>query len=276
MRRFPDGTDLNHLDVWAKLRGLTRQDLPDDVAKVAEQCMLDWFGCAVAGSREPLAGILIKQFGHRKGRCTVIGADVSLDAATSALLNGASGHALDYDDTGLLMTCHSTASVLPAVLAAAEEMNATGSDMIAAFVVGVEVQRRIHQAMGSDHYARGWHTTATYGTFGATAAVAHLLQLDDAAYGVAIGLAASHASGVKANFGTMTKPFHAGRAAENGVNCAFLAARGFTANPDALLGDQGYIAAASNGVSLSNSAEELSGELVPEWMIMDTLFKRHG
>lgn len=263
---------MNHLDAWSKFKDLTCNDLPDEVIKVANHCILDWFGCAVAGSREPIAGLLSDEFGNRSGRCTVIGSDLQVDAPTAALLNGASGHALDYDDTGLAVACHPTAPVLPAVLAVAEEIGASGEEMIAALVAGVEIQGRIHLAMGNDHYNRGWHTTATYGTFGATAAVAHLLKLDHEAYGVAMGLAASQASGVKANFGTMTKPYHAGRAAESGVNAARLAARGFTANPDAVLGNQGFIGAASNGKSPEGRLEESADE----WMIMQTLFKHHA
>ena len=243
--------------------------LPEEVVKVARHCMLDWYGCAVAGSREPLAQILREEFGHRAGNCSVIGTDLKVDAPTAALLNGSSGHALDYDDTGSKVGGHTTAPVLPAVLAVAEETGATGEEILTAFVVGVEVEGRISRAMGRDHYARGWHTTATYGAFGAAAAVAHLLQLDAEQYGRTMGLAASHASGVKANFGTMTKPFHAGHAAESGVNAARLAARGFTANPDAVSGNQGFIPAAST------VSEETRGD-TDEWMIMGTLFKYHA
>ena len=195
---------MNHLDAWKKFGNISVSDLPADVVTVAEHCVLDWFGCAVAGSREPLAKILFDEFGNRQGPCGVVGANLRVDAPTAALLNGAIGHALDYDDTGLGVGCHSTAPVLPAILAVSEEIGATGADMIAALVAGVEIQGRIHLSMGTDHYTRGWHTTATYGTFGATAAVAHLLKLDEEAYWSAMGLAASHASGVKANFGTMT------------------------------------------------------------------------
>ena len=263
---------MNHLQAWKKFRDITYDDLPEDVVKVANQCILDWFGCALAGSTEPLAEILRKQFGHRAGGSTVIGSELRLEAPTAALLNGASGHALDYDDTGARTQCHSTAPVLPAALAVAEELGASGKALIAAFVVGVEIEGRVAHAMGSDHYARGFHTTATYGTFGATAAVAHLMGLSDEQYGVAMGLAASHASGVKANFGTMTKPYHPGRAAENGINCARLAAAGFTANPDAVLGNQGFVQAASTADDASARLEAVADE----WLIMGTLFKYHA
>ncbi len=261
---------MNYLDLWDKYEQLTYDQLPDDVVTVANQCILDWFGCAVAGSAEPLASILRDQFGNRVGECSVIGSDLKMEAPTAALLNGASGHALDYDDTGSRTGCHSTAPVLPAALAIAEEIGAGGRQLITAFVVGVEVEGRVFRAMGSDHYARGWHTTATFGTFGATAAAAHLLGLDKDAYAIAMGLAASHASGVKANFGTMTKPYHPGRAAENGVNCARLAAAGFTANPDAVVGNQGFVQAASNARPPGDLPD------ADEWLILGTLFKYHA
>lgn len=263
---------MNHIDAWDRYQDLTYDDLPSDVVTVANQCILDWFGCAVVGSTEPLSAILRKQFGQRGGQCTVIGTDLMLEASTAALLNGASGHALDYDDTGARTGCHSTAPVMPAALAVAEEIGASGKQLICAFVVGVEIEGRISQAMGTDHYARGWHTTATFGTFGATAAVAHLLGLDKETYAMAMGLAASHAGGVKANFGTMTKPYHPGRAAESGVNCARLAAAGLTANPDAVLGNQGFVRAASNAKDRSKEMATVADE----WMILGTLFKYHA
>ena len=263
---------MNHLDAWDKYADLTYDQLPADVVTVANQCILDWFGCTLAGSTEPLSEILRNQFGHRSGQCSVIGTDMKLEAPTAALLNGAAGHALDYDDTGSSVGCHSTAPVLPAVIAVAEEIGASGQELITSFVVGVEIEGRINHAMGRDHYPRGWHTTATYGTFGATAAVAHLLKLPKEQYGIAMGLAASHASGVKANFGTMTKPYHPGRSAENGINCARLAQAGFTANPDAVLGNQGFIQAASN----AQDATERLAKLADEWMILGTLFKYHA
>ncbi len=258
--------------MWKEFRSLSYDDLPADVVEVANQCILDWFGCALAGSTEPLAGILRTHFGYRDGACSVIGSQLRVDAPTAALLNGASGHALDFDDTGARTLCHSTAPVLPAVLAVAEELGCSGKALITAFVVGVEIEGRIGQAMGSDHYARGWHTTATYGTFGATAAVAHLLQLDDAMFGCAMGLAASHAGGVKANFGTMTKPYHPGHSAECGINCARLAAGGFTANPEAVLGNQGFVRAASNAEHPDETFDLLQGQ----WLILGTLFKFHA
>ena len=263
---------MNHLQIWDTFGSLCWADLPANVQQVANQCVLDWTGCALAGSREPLAEILRAQFGHRSGTASVFGSDLKLEVATAALLNGASGHALDFDDTNAAIGCHATAPVIPAVLAVAEELGASGEQLLTAFVVGTEVEGRINYTLGRDHYARGWHTTATYGTFGATAAVCHLLGFDQVQYATAMGLAASHASGVKANFGTMTKPYHAGRAAEAGVNCARLVERGFTANPDAVMGNQGFAQAASTSEISAERFDQLTGR----WLILETLFKNHA
>jgi len=263
---------VDYLQAWDKYSHLTYDDLPEDVKTVAHQCVLDWFGCALAGSREPLSGILRDEFSHRQGRCRVLGSNLGLDAATAALLNGASGHALDYDDTSAAVGCHATAPVLPAVMAVAEDIGASGADLMAAFVVGVEIEGRIGNAIGPKHYLNGWHTTATYGTFGAAAGVAHLLKLDASHYASAMALAASAASGVKANFGTMTKPYHAGQAAERGLIAARLASRGFTANADAVNGNQGYVQAA--GIGSVNSAK--LEQIADSWLILDSLFKYHA
>ena len=263
---------MDYLQVWKKLRGLSYDELPEDVVTVARHCVLDWFGCAVAGSRQPAAEILRDLFGQRTGNSTVIGSGLKLEAPTAALLNGTAGHLLDYDDTGALVGCHSTAPVLPAALALAEELGSSGPDLMMALITGVEVEGRIFRAIGRDHYLRGWHSTATLGTFGATAAASWLLGLGDEEFAVAMGLAASHAGGVKANFGTMTKPYHPGRAAESGVNCARLAAAGFTANPDAVLGNQGFVRAAS---SVDDRTLERQAA-ADGWMILGTLFKYHA
>ena len=263
---------MDYLQAWHKYGRLTYDDLPDDVKTVAHQCVLDWFGCALAGSREPLSGILRDEFSHRQGRCQVLGSKLRLDPATAALLNGASGHALDYDDTSAAVGCHATAPVWPAVMAIAEEIGASGAELMTAFVVGVEIEGRIGNAIGAKHYLNGWHTTATYGTFGAAAGVAHLLKLDADQYARAMALAASAASGVKANFGTMTKPYHAGQAAERGLVAARLAARGFTASADAVNGNQGYVQAAGIGSVNTTKLEQIADA----WLIRDTLFKYHA
>jgi 2-methylcitrate dehydratase PrpD len=195
--------------------------------------MLDWLGCTLAGSTEPLAEILRAELAAENGPATVIGGSQGASTRTAALINGAAGHALDFDDTNLVGGFHATAVVLPAALALAEEIGASGADLVCAYVAGVEVCTRLRVVIGEEHYREGWHITSTLGIFGAVVAAGRLLGLDNDQFGRAIGLAASQVGGVHANFGTMTKPFHAGFAAERGLLSARLGRRGYTANPDA-------------------------------------------
>ncbi len=258
--------------LWSDFGGLRFTDLPREVVEVANQCFLDWFGCALAGSREPLVGFLVDELGTAPGPCSIVGLKRTTSSYSAALINGAAGHALDFDDTHTTMNGHPTAPLLPAVLALAEELGTSGADALTAYVVGQEVQGRIGAVLGPEHYAKGWHQTSTVGVFGAAAACSWLLGLDAPSFGNALGIAASSASGLKANFGTMTKPLHAGQAAERGLLAAKLAARGFTANSDALGARQGFAEAAGNGSLNMDRYERHSGR----WLISDTLFKYHA
>lgn len=259
-------------ELWERWGRLRLDDVPDDVRHLARQCVLDWFGCALAGRSEPLAGILRAELGTIAGPCTVLGQSARCAAAQAAMINGAIGHALDYDDTHTVMGGHPTVPLLPAALAMAEELDASGADLMAAFVAGFEVESRLGVALGGRPYANGWHTTSVIGVFGATAATAHLLGLDREAFGHAMGIAASQASGVKANFGTMTKPLHAGQAAERGVLAGRLAQRGFTAHHDAFDANQGLVqATGSPGVR-----RDRLDEAADDWLIRRTLFKYHA
>jgi 2-methylcitrate dehydratase PrpD len=258
-------------DLWERWGCLTAADLPAEVAAVARHSILDWFACAVAGSAEPLSRILRDELVTADGEASIVGTSQRTAARTAALVNGAAGHALDYDDTHLAMGGHSTVPVFPAALALAEQLDGTGAELLAAFVAGVEIEARLGAGIGPSHYAKGWHATSTIGIFGATAAAARLLDLDAEQFGRAIGLAASQASGLKANFGTMTKPFHAGHAAERGLLAAQLARRGFTANPDALEANQGLAQAAGDG---HWHVERMDAPA--DWLLPQTLFKYHA
>ena len=188
------------------------------------------------------------------------------------MINGAAGHALDFDDTSAVMGAHASVPLLPAVLAVAEEQGRSGADVLTAYVVGMEVQSRIGTSIGTEHYAKGWHTTSTIGVFGAAAATSWLLGLDNEGFATAMGIAASSASGLKANFGTMTKPLHPGQAAERGVLAARLAARGYTANAEAIDGNQGFAQAAGSGAL---DGKRLA-RLADSWATPKTLFKYHA
>lgn len=259
-------------DLWNQYSTLTWSGIPDSAQRVAKQCLMDWLACALAGSREPLARILQEEYGDQSGLCSIIGSDMQVPAQIAALVNGCQGHALDFDDTSTVMGGHPSAPVIPAVLAQGEEINCSGEDMLTAIVVGIEVESRLGVLIGSKHYARGWHVTSTMGVFGAAAGVAWLLKLDDESFGHAMGLAASQASGLKANFGTMTKPFHAGHAAERGLLSARLACRGFTANASSFEGKQGLLEAASGG----ELAEKRYAAYKERWLTELVLFKYHA
>ena len=159
----------------------------------------------------------------------------------TAFANGVAGHALDYDDFTEILGGHPSVPLLPAIMATAEVEQSSGLDLILAYVVGVEIETRIARGVHFHHYEKGWHPTSTLGIFGATAGCARLMHLDAPTTAQAIAIAASNASGIKANFGTMTKPLHIGQCARNGVLAATLAARGFTANPRAFEAPQGFL-----------------------------------
>ncbi|MBV1915057.1 MAG: MmgE/PrpD family protein [Pseudomonadales bacterium] len=256
-------------ELWQQFGKLQYQDIPETTRTVAKQCLLDWMGCAVAGSKEPLSDILRAEFGDASGGCSIIGSDQKTSPQAAALINGAAGHALDFDDTHMGMGGHPSVPVAPAALAIAEDLNASGQQLLTAYIVGLEVECRLGLLIGGQHYAKGWHVTSTIGVFGAVAAVSHLLGLSELQFANAFGLAASQASGLKANFGTMTKPFHAGHAAERGLVSARLALKGFTANAGAFEGNQGLLEAASGGVLDWDAYTPIK----EQWLTENTLFK---
>ena len=238
---------------------------------VAKQCILDWFGVALAGLEEPVARILRDEIAaNSRGRSSIIGSTLTCAPADAALVNGATSHALDYDDVHPLVG-HPTAAILPAALAVGQAEGRTGMEVLRAFVAGYEVATFVGSLVMPSHYARGFHSTATVGSFGAAAAAGLLMNLDDAQMAIAFGLAGTQAAGLKSMFGTMAKPFHAGRAAANGVLAARLAARGFTANPAVLEVEQGFIATQSDGLETDEARLPRPGSRVVE-----TLFKYHA
>jgi 2-methylcitrate dehydratase PrpD len=231
--------------------GIGFDDFPADAVQLAKRCIIDGLAVVLAGSTTPASKILRAHILDNSSRpeATVLGADAFRTcAASAALLNGASGHAMDFDDTQLSTTpdrmfgllTHPTVPPLAAALALGERLGVSGRALIEAFVTGFEVECKIAEAIDPTHYKRGFHSSGTIGTFGAAAAAAKLLKLNRAAAAHAIGMATSFCAGIRVNFGTMTKPLHVGRAASNGVTAAELAARGFTAGADALDGPWGF------------------------------------
>jgi 2-methylcitrate dehydratase PrpD len=232
-------------------------DIPPEVIRMAQGFLLDGLGVTLAGSTEEGSRILqahVRQMGG-KGEAAIVGAGFMAPVAKAALVNGGSGHAMDYDDTQLstskegvygLLT-HPTVPVLSAALAIGEKQRVSGKDLLLSYILGVEVECRIADAINPRHYQSGFHSTATIGGLGAVMAAGRLLGLREEGLARAMGIAASMAGGLRENFGTMTKLFHAGRAAENGVAAAQLAERGFTAAHNILEAKRGFFNAMAGG-----------------------------
>src|SRR3954462_339132 len=218
----------------AQASAVTYDALPEPVRAWARQCVLDYYGVALAGADDPLAKILLDELAEAGGaaQAGLIGHAARLPALSAALVNGAIGHALDYDDVNLAMPGHPSVAILPGLLALAEQRRSSGRDVIAAFVAGYETACRIGSAMAPGHYDLGFHATGTVGCLGAAAACARPLGLDAEATAQALGIAGTQAAGLKSQFGTMCKPFHAGKASHNGLLAARLTARGLSSRPD--------------------------------------------
>ena len=256
------------------VRGIRWDETPGDAREVVRHCLLDFFGVAIAGSRETLTEILVNEIvaGERSSEASLIGRNERASRLTAALVNGAAGHALDFDDTHMAMGGHPSAPIIPAILALAETTGATGRDVLEAIVVGVEAECRLGALIGAQHYVIGFHSTGTIGTFGAAAACAHMLKLDEDGWLRALGLAGTQAAGLKSGFGTMAKPLHAGRAASNGLFSAIAARGGYTSNPAILETEAGFFATHAG----AKPNQELLDSLAGKFLIRDNLFKYHA
>jgi 2-methylcitrate dehydratase PrpD len=215
----------------------------DEALRRAQNAFLDAIACMLAGADDPAARNARKAVTcWGAGEALLVGTQSRLAAPWAALINGTAAHALDYDDVLEVGNAHVSAALVPAILALGEERGASGEDCLDAFIIGVEVLARLGEAVNMTHYFQGWHTTLTLGTPSVAAAAARLLGLDVARASAAISIATSMASGFKLQFGTMTKPLHAGLAAKNGVVAAAMAEAGITAADDAYEGARGFVA----------------------------------
>ena len=214
-------------------------DLPLDFAKLS---LLDWMTCAIAGTGEPLAVKLRHLAASEAGQpvASVLGG-MRVPPRMAALVNGATSHSLDYDDTHFAHVGHLSVGIYPAALAIAEMQDASAEEFVTAFLLGAEGAIRVGMTLGREHYNHGFHQTATAGAFGATLATGRLLGLDRLQMRHAIGLCATRASGLTSQFGSMGKPYNAGISAANGVECSTLAGLGFTSADDGLMGHQGFV-----------------------------------
>jgi 2-methylcitrate dehydratase PrpD len=226
------------------------EDFPQQAVFAARHGIIDCVACALAGSKEDLTNILLG-FAEETGggrAASIIGKSVKTSAPMAALVNGAMGHALDYDDITRPLKGHPSVVCLPAALAVGEALGASGRDVMLAYMIAFEVGCALGSGMGVDYADDlGWHPTAPLGTLASAAAASRLLGLNQEQTAMAISLAASHAAGLRENFGTMTKPFHAGNASRSGVTSAMLVKRGYTASTTGLEGRYGFMHAFSGG-----------------------------
>jgi len=253
---------------------LAFDELSAPVRELARQCVLDYLGVALAGAQDPLVRILLNETAEAGGspQASIIGHSERLPALSAALVNGAAAHALDYDDVNMAMPGHPSVAILPGLLALAELKGSSGPEFITAFVAGYETACRIGAALRPGHYNLGFHSTGTIGSFGAAAACSRLLGLDGETTAIALGIAGTQAAGLKSQFGTMCKPFHAGKAAQNGLLAARLAQRGFSSRTDIVECVQGF--ALTHGPDFVPEASFATPEA--GFHLLANLFKYHA
>jgi len=233
------------LDLGRFVADLDLRQIPSEGAAIARTGIADCLGVLIAGSRDAEIALVDRELGHSDGGAlaSLIPSGVRRSVETAALVNGVAAHVLDYDDVSL--DGHPSAVLVPAILAEGEASGSSGAQMLAAYVAGYEVWAELLAREGAPLHRKGWHPTAVLGTIAAAAACAKLRGLDGAGAATALAIAASMSSGVVANFGTMTKSFQVGRAAQSGVIAARLAQAGLTASPDALEHPAGLLMALS-------------------------------
>lgn len=254
--------------------GTKYADIPPEVIELGKKSILDGFGLALAGSVSemgPLVRKYVQSFGAGGAAASVIGTKLRCHPRFASLANGVSIHADDFDDTQLAaakdriygLLTHPTVPVLPPAFALCEAGRRSGKDLMLAYHIGVEVECKIAEAIAPRHYDDGFHTTGTIGSFGSAAACARLRGLDPRQTTFAIGIAATEGGGFRNNFGSMTKPFHAGHAAENGTVAADLAALGWTASDNILEAPRGFFQAAGGGFD----PQAIVGKLGKPWTL---------
>lgn len=235
--------------------------------RTAQHCLLDWFACAIAGSRSEAAYAARAVFPALSvGGAAVVGDPGRRSTQDAALLNGVAAHALDFDDLHPQMSTHASVAIVPALIAVAEDRVRSVEQVLTSLVAGVEFGAEVGRLISPRHYAEGWHTTGSVGAIAAAAAIAHLTDLDAAQFRTATALASTLGGGLRAMFGTMAKPLHAGRAASSGVLAGLLAAERFTATRDGLTGPLGF-------VTMFGGSEQGPPESRSDEAITDTVFK---
>jgi len=251
----------------------TDVEIPASAYEHAKIALMDWVGVTMAGKDEPLVVKLLKYADLLGGeeQATILGYGVKKTVTQAALINGSASHALDYDDSMIAFLGHPSVTLFPGVLALSEWKGKMGADFLSAYLVGLKVGATIGSCAGVEHYATGWHATSTMGHLAAAAACSRLLGLDEQQTVYALGIAGTQSSGLKRVFGTMCKPFHAGRASEVGVMASLLAGDGFTCAEDILEGPSGFFAVMKGAVK-----EDILKTLGKTWEVESLTQKYHA
>lgn len=246
-------------------------DVAPNVRHEAARAILNWLGCAIGGCRDETVEVMVAALREFSGpaQATLLGRGERFDALTAACINGTSSNRLDFDDTHLRTVIHPSVPVASALIALAEHRPITGAAFLHAFLLGVEVECRVGNAITPEHYDHGWHITATCGVLGAAAAAAKALELDARQIAQALGIAATQAAGLMEMLGTMCKSYNMGNAARNGLSAALLAAAGFTSSERALEAPRGFL----HVLAVRSDESEITGELGARWEITQNAYK---
>lgn len=253
--------------------GVSLDEYPKDVVEIAKCCVMDSIGVALYGSKFEAVQIMLslaKEIGGKQ-EATVLGDRLKAPASLAALVNGVSVHIADFDDGSVWMQGHPSSVLIPTVLALGEARGASGETLLNAFIVGMEVGGKLGKVMTWEHYKSGWHGTGTIGAIASVAAASKVLNLNAEQTANALGIAASGAAGLRQNFGTMTKSYHAGQAARSGIMAACLAEKGFTASSDVFEGGSGFFRTFSG----TGSPLSLPQELGEPYALREIMFKRY-
>ncbi|OEU63501.1 MAG: hypothetical protein BBJ57_12335, partial [Desulfobacterales bacterium PC51MH44] len=230
-------------DAVSFAKSITFNDLDVEVIEIGKRALIDYVGVTLAGCKTPVSSN-IQRYAKRhsaKPQACIFGTEKKVSWDLAALSNGVAGHALDFDDTSWTTIGHPTVTVAPAVFSAGEMMNISGRQALKAYAVGVEIQNKLATLVMPEASLNGWHTTSVFGPFGAATASALIIGLKNEQFLSALGIAASMASGIRSNFGTMTKAYHAGMASFNGATSVILAGSGIGAAENAMEAQDGFI-----------------------------------